>query len=88
MTDETKDRKKNRSITLCYVENGVSTKSLSTIEEAFNLTAVDLTDLILNVLTENNINNEKMLSQSYDGAVVIEGHKGGLHVLIQQKWKL
>lgn len=55
------------------------------IEKAVSLKAEYLSELILQVLKENSISFEHILSQCYDGAAVMSGHKNGIQTLIQQK---
>jgi len=62
MVDGTRDRNNAEtiSIVLCYIKNGILKESLLSIEEAVSLKAEYLSELILQVLRENNINCEHM----------------------------
>lgn len=65
-------------IVIRFVKNGVPTESLFDIVEAQDPGAENLTNLILQTSDDNQVNSENLLGQCYDGAVVINGCRGGV----------
>jgi len=89
MMDGTRDKNNQEAISICirYVKDGVPTESLLSIENSHSLKADSLTDLIFNVLENNGLDPNQILSQCYDGASVMSGSSGGVQALLQQKLK-
>ncbi len=87
MADGTRDPNNVEAISIAFrfVRRGVAHESLLTIEEANELNAEYLANLILSTLRENNINPENLLCQCYDGASVMRGYMGGVQALIEKK---
>ncbi|XP_057662275.1 uncharacterized protein LOC130897444 [Diorhabda carinulata] len=86
LEDGTKDKnnRENVSIGVRYVKNGKVFESLLGIYTTEKLDAKTFTNMTLNILNDNGIDTKHLLSQCYDGASVMSGHKGGVAALIQK----
>lgn len=85
MADGASDKKGNEifSIAFRYIVRGKSVETLLCFEKAEDKTAHGLSELIINQIKEHNIDHTKIISQCYDGAFVMSGHKCGVQTLIQ-----
>jgi hypothetical protein len=89
MVDGTRNKSNSENVSICirYVKNGKPWESLLAVAFTPNdeLDAKSLTDLILKVLVEAGLDPQHILSQCYDGASVMQGKKGGMQALLQNK---
>lgn len=87
MEDGTRDKnnRENIAIAIRYVKNGSVKESLLTVTTTKNLDAATFTEATLNILTENKIDLNRILSQCYDGASVMSGNVSGVAARIQKK---
>lgn len=85
--DGTKDKNGIECISIAarYVLDGKPHESVLGMERCDDLSAIGMADVILKSLEKYGINIEKLLSQCYDGAYVMSGHKGGVQTIIQEK---
>lgn len=89
MVDGTRSKSNFENVSICvrYVKCGKACESLLTVAFTPNdeLDAKSLTDLTLKSLVDAGLDPQHILSQCYDGANVMQGKKGGMQALIQQK---
>lgn len=87
--DGTKDKNRVECISIAarYVLEGKPHESVLGMERCDDLSAIGMTDVILKSLEKYGINTDNLLSQCYDGAYVMSGHKGGVQTIIQEKLK-
>jgi hypothetical protein len=85
MVHNDKNNRENIAIGLRYVIGGKVKESILTIKTCADLDAGTFTDLTLKVLNDYGLDTSKILSQCYDGAAVMSGHKGGVQALLQQR---
>lgn len=87
--DGTKDKNGVECISIAarYVLDGKPHESVLGMERCDDLSAIGIADVILKSLEKYGINTDKLLSQCYDGAFVMSGHKGGVQTIIQEKLK-
>ncbi|XP_065323259.1 uncharacterized protein LOC135930390 [Gordionus sp. m RMFG-2023] len=85
--DETKDASgcENLSIIIRYIFSGEIQENLIGIINLECLSAESITDCILKLLNDLNINSANIISQAYDGANVMSGRNGGVQTLLQKK---
>lgn len=74
------------SIVFRYIRDGQPTETLLGFEKANDITAVGLSQLIIERLQAYGIDNKKLLSQCYDGTPVMSGSEGGVQLLIQKHY--
>lgn len=74
------------SIAFRYLKNGSPVETLLTIEKADDISAVGISNLLINCIEINGIDDRKIIDQCYDGAPVMEGEYGGVQALIQKHY--
>ena len=87
LADETKDLSKieQLSIALRYVDStGSIQEHFLTYVAVSDLTAEGLTTYILEALSEFNLDPQRIVSQSYDGAAVMSGHCTGVQQRVRE----
>lgn len=88
MVDGAKDKRGNEilSIALRYVNDAKPVETLLSFEKTNDLTANGFLQVIVSKIEEHGIDHKKLLSQCFDGASVMSGHRGGLQTLIQNHY--
>lgn len=78
--DGTKDRKGSEIISLAarFVSSGKVYEALLFLETSTDLDASAFTELILNSMTSYELDSNRIISQCYDGAPVMNGYKTGV----------
>lgn len=74
------------SIAFRYIKNSVPKETLLAIEKADDISASGIKTLITNRIESYGIDQRKIISQCYDGAAVMSGHRGGVQKLLQQHY--
>lgn len=89
LVDGTKDKNGCEiiSIAVRYVKNGKPHETLLDFQTCDDLSAEASADVILSTLRANGLDEDKMISQCYDGASVMSGDKGGVQTVIQRELK-
>lgn len=87
LEDGTRDKnnRENIAIGVGYIKNGKAHESILGIKSVEKLDAETFANLTLDFLQECGLDHFNILSQCYDGASVMSGHKGGVQALIQKK---
>ena len=89
LVDGTRNKSNAENVSVCirYVKNGIPCESLLAVPFTPNdyLDAKSMTDLIMDTLEQCGLDPKHMISQCYDGASVMRGHKGGVQALIQER---
>lgn len=83
--DGTKDKSGVEIISIAarFVANGIPKEVLLFFETTKGLDALSFTSLLLQSLKNYGLDAEKILSQCYDGAIVMSGHKSGVIARLQ-----
>lgn len=83
--EETKDKSGVEIISIAarFVANGIPKEVLLFFETTKGLDALSFMSLLLQSLKNYGLDAEKILSQCYDGAIVMSGHKSGVIVRLQ-----
>lgn len=86
MADGTRDRNGEEIISIAfrYLKDGMPIETLVSFEVADDMTAISLSELIIDRIKMLEINDEKIISQCYDGAFVMSGHRGGVQKLLER----
>lgn len=88
MADGTTDRSGNEMISIAfrYLKDGMPIETLVAIEKADDISAVGISKVIIDRIETLEINDEKMITQCYDGAPVMSGHRGGVQNLVERHY--
>ena len=89
LMDGTKNKNRHEvvSIGVRFVRDGKVLEHIVSMEVTEKCDAEALTNLALDVLKNNNLEAQNILSQCYDGASVMSGETGGVQTLLQSKLK-
>lgn len=87
--DGTKDRNEVECISIAarYVLDGKSYKSFLGLKVCNDLSARGISEVIFKFLEASGVDTDKMLSQCHDGARVMSGEKGGMQMILQERFK-
>ena len=88
MADETKDMSKQErlAIVVRYVgKEGIINERFLTFVQATSLNAESLSNYLIKVLEDNELDPTRIVSQGYDGASVMSGHCTGVQQRIKEK---
>lgn len=88
LADGTKDKSHNEillSIGVRYVKEGISRETIVDFQFPDDLSAETTANVMLSTLRARASDEMKLISQCYDGANVMSGHKGGVQTIIIQR---
>lgn len=87
--DGTKDKNGREIISIAarYVKDGKPRETLLDFQTCDDLSAEATADVILSTMRTNGLDENKLISQCYDGASVMSGNKGGVQTIIQRELK-
>lgn len=74
------------SVAFRYLKNGSPVETLLTIEKADDISALGISQLLIDRIETYGIDDKKIINQCYDGAIVMSGEYGGVQALINQHY--
>lgn len=89
LSDGTKDRNGDEIISIAfrYVKDSKPMEVLVDFQKTDDLTASGLSNVIIDRIQTLQINDDKIISQCYDGAPVMSGDHGGVQKLIEEHYQ-